>query len=280
MKTILAFCDSLCEPNPGDMHVGCWAKNEENEVLFATHKRIGYGTCNEAEYHALFSIVEMLEEKFQGNWPKVIIHSDSQLMTKQVTGKWQTTKPEIISLYNKAMALMAKYGFTVQWIPRENNAMADALAQQQRLKGSGRRYTLEDGRFRVHRNTPCVEIFTDKEMCKMLHTNRMSELKVQLEAELERSQTDFPSLLETLQSLQQESEKIQSGLPKMNGLIQEWVDSTFHMLTDHLDNFITLAKNEDDSVSTALQEFLTAMEEKQSHLAGEEDETAEEPAYA
>lgn len=284
-KIILAFCDSLCEPNPGDMHVGCWAKNERNEVLFAKHKRIGYGTCNEAEYHALFSIVAMLEEHFLGNWPTVVIHSDSQLMTKQVTGQWNTTKPEIIALYNKAMALQAKFGFTVKWIPRENNAVADALAQEERLKGSGRRFTMEDGRFRVHRNTPCVEIFTDKEMGKMLHTARMSELKVQLETELERERLDFPSLLETLESLQQESTKIHSGLPKLNGLIQEWVESTFHMLSGHLETFITLAKNKDDAVNPAVQEFLSAMKEKESlHIKNESGSEVEgvkyESAYA
>jgi len=276
MKTILAFCDSLCEPNPGDMHVGCWAKDDTNEVLFAKHKRIGFGTCNEAEYHALFTIVALLAETFGEAWPKVTIHSDSQLMTKQVNGVWNTTKPEMVALYNKAINLKNKYGFSVQWIPRENNAVADALAQEQRLKGSGRRYTMEDGRFRVHRNTPCVEVFTDKEMGKMLHTEKMSELKSQLEAELERRTIDFPSLQETLQSLQTESMRIHESLPKMNGLVQEWVDSTFSMLADHLDSFTEMTKKKDDAVKVALQEFLVAMEDRKEHGPETEDTEEEE----
>ena len=274
--SILAYCDSLCEPNPGDMHVGCWAKTEDGDVLFAEHKRIGFGTCNEAEYHALFSIVALLEKQFQGNWPKVTIHSDSQLMTKQVTGQWNTTKPEIIALYNRAMGLQTKYGFTVQWIPRENNAVADALAQEQRLKGSGRRFTLEDGRFRVHRNTPCVEIFTDKEMGKMLHTAKMSNLKEKIESELEKPQINFPTLHETLVAIQAETTRIHNTLPKMNGLVQEWVDSTFNLLGEHMNTFTTLAEQQDETVKPMFLEFLHAMEEKQVHHM---EDTEEEEAY-
>lgn len=262
MKKIQAFCDSLCEPNPGDMHVGCWAKTEENTVLFTKWKKIGFGTCNEAEYHALFTVVALLEEEFKGNWPEVIVHSDSQLMTKQVNEVWKTTKLEMIALCQKAIELKTKYGFKLQWIPRENNSVADALAQEQRLKGSGRRYTMEDGRFRVHRNTPCVEIFADKEMGKLLHTKKMGNLRHKLEVEMEASSIDFPSLCETLQAIQEESTKIQSGLPKMNSLVQEWIDSTFTLLTDQMSTFSELAKRENSAVKPMVIEFLHSMEER------------------
>ena len=254
------------------MHVGCWAKTENNTVLFTQWKKIGFGTCNEAEYHALFTVVALLEKEFQGNWPEVTIHSDSQLMTKQVNGLWNTTKPEMVALYQKAIELKNKFGFTLKWIPRENNSVADALAQEQRLKGSGRRYTMEDGRFRVHRNTPCVEIFTDKEMGKLLHTNRMGDLRHQLEAEMESPTINFPSLCETLTAIQAESSKIQSGLPKMNSLVQEWIDSTFTMLADQMNTFTDLAKEGNQAVKPMVIEFLHSMEEKNDLIHDPESE--------
>lgn len=261
MNKISAFCDSLCEPNPGEMHVGCWAKNENDEVLFSKHKRIGHGTCNEAEYYALFTIIEMLAEKLGDTWPTVIIHSDSQLMTKQVNRIWQTTKPEMVALFNRANKLQEKYGFTVKWIPRENNAVADALAQEQRLKGSGRRYTMEDGRFRVYKNTPCVEIFSDREMQKLLFNKTMQAAKERMEAELEHSVPSFTRLVTVIEELQMASIKVRQALPTSNSLVQDWINSTFTLLDGYLEEFLILTKEEDSLVLESMKEFLKCLQD-------------------
>lgn len=259
---IQAFCDSLCEPNPGDMHVGYWAKDANDNLLFAEHKKIGYGTCNEAEYHALFTIVAKLEEVLKGDLKShsITIHSDSQLMTKQMNGLWQVTKPEIAMLYGRGKRLQEAHGFNVQWVPRENNSVADALAQEERLKGSGRRYQLEDGRYRVHRNTPCVEVFSDREMGKLLHSSKMSLLKEELEGELESAKLNFRAITTTLTGIRQESMRIKHSLPKLNSLVEDWLTSTFTYLDSHLVEFIGQANVSSDDLRISVKEFFNFSE--------------------
>lgn len=255
---IQAFCDSLCEPNPGEMHVGYWAKDAQDNLLFAKHRKVGFGTCNEAEYHALFTVVAALAEHFgPGNWNgrQVTIHSDSQLMTKQLNGLWQVTKPEIAALYHRAKRLQDLHGFRVQWIPRENNSIADALAQEQRLKGSGRRYQLEDGRYRVHRNTPCVEIFSDREMGRLLHSDNMRQLKEDLEAGMEARELNFEQLKSTLAGIRLESRRLRDSLPQLNSLVTDWLTSTFSYLETNLDEFIEQTSQRDPAVCDSVREF-------------------------
>lgn len=259
---INAYCDSLCEPNPGEMHVGCWAKKVSgNEALFVKHRKIGHGTCNEAEYHALFTVVACLAEHFGDKpWPEVVIHSDSQLMTKQVNGLWKVTNSVMIALFNKSKQLQEKYGFKLQWIPRENNAVADALAQEQRLKGSGRRYLLEDGRHRVRPNTPCVEIFTDREMSKMLFSRELHELRDMLEGELDTPRPDYTKVYKSLRNMQSEVLKLKKRIPKTNNLVEGWMNSTFGLLNDTFDQFLIMARTEDDLLKENFNEFFSALQ--------------------
>lgn len=262
---ILAFCDSLCEPNPGEMHVGYWAKDTANNILFYKHRKVGFGTCNEAEYHALFTIVAALAEQLgKDAWTahQVTIHSDSQLMTKQINGLWQVTKPEIAALYHRAKRLQDLHGFKVQWIPRENNSIADALAQEERLKGSGRRYQLDDGRLRVHRNTPCVEIFSDREMGRLLHSEQMSQLKEDLEAGIEQSKIDFDRLGSTLMGIRLESQRLRDSLPKLNNLVTDWLTSTFAQLDQSMGEFLEQADQRDPALRESVREFFTHLRER------------------
>lgn len=251
---IHAYCDSLAEPNPGRMEGGIWAKDDKENVLFMENARMGHGTCNQAEYFALIHLLKKLQTVVKQP-AKIIIHSDSQLMTKQLNGLWKVTKADIKTLYKKVMIMRETLPFEVRWIPRENNAIADALAQENRLKGSGRQAMMEDGRFRVKKHTPCVELLADKEMSRLLRNPQLIELKEQVEGELQKQTVDYRRILTHLQGMKKESQAASKKIPHINNLADKWVRATMDHLDSHLDDLIGLARKKSSHLVDSFHDY-------------------------
>lgn len=93
-------------------------------------------TNNVAEYHSLILALEyLIELKADTNVfsdSTVSIRMDSQLVVSQVTGKWKINNARLLELSNRAKELMSKLSSSVDisWIPREQNKMADRLANE------------------------------------------------------------------------------------------------------------------------------------------------------
>lgn len=251
---ILAYCDSLAEPNPGEMEGGIWAKDENDKVLFMKNISMGHGTCNQAEYYALIHLLKKLKPLVKPG-DEVLIHSDSQLMTKQLNGLWRVTKSDIKMLYKKVMSIREELPFSIKWVPRENNAIADALAQENRLKGSGRQAMMEDGRFRVKRYTPCAELLGDRQMATMLCNRRLIDLREIVEGELQKPKVDYGRIVTQLKEMQMESANVVGQVPHINNLADKWIRATIDMLNDNLTDFIELANDRPDDFGEAFKEF-------------------------
>lgn len=260
MKTILAYCDSLCEPNPGKMEGGIWAKDDQENVLFMENISLGHGTCNEAEYYALIGLLAKLKTIITGN-PKITIHSDSQLMTKQLNGLWKVTNKDIKVLYRKVMAVKDQIPFDLKWIPRENNSIADAIAQENRLKDSGRQAMMEDGRFKAKKYTPCVELLSDKAMARILYNPELVDIKNNIEGILTSARPNLEEVEGLICEMQEEVEKMRGRVPHINNLADKWVNSTLDLLRETLNNFSDMAKINDPLLKDAVSEFFFASEE-------------------
>jgi len=252
--TIFAYCDSLAEPNPGQMEGGIWAKDDKENVLFMENVRMGHGTCNQAEYYAMVHLLKKLQATVKTP-ATVLIHSDSQLMTKQLNGLWKVTKSDIKALYKKVMMVRENFPFEIRWIPRENNAIADALAQENRLKGSGRQAMMEDGRFRVKKHTPCVELLADKEMSRLLRNGNLIQLKEQVEGELQKRTLNYGTILNHLESMRVESSAASQRLPHINNLADKWVKATMDHLNTHLEDLIVLANQQSHQIVDSFHDF-------------------------
>jgi probable phosphoglycerate mutase len=99
-----------------------------NFILFGNASLCGEGTSNEAEYLGLLAA---LEACVSHGVKKVRIHSDSQLVVKHVNGAYQAKKPELMKMLKMAQALLDKFeDWSLKWIPRKENKVADALVQQ------------------------------------------------------------------------------------------------------------------------------------------------------
>ncbi|CAL9006556.1 unnamed protein product, partial [Prunus brigantina] len=81
---------------------------------------------NEAEYEALLAGLRLAKELAI---KKLAIYSDSQLITNQASGEYMAKHPRMILYLDKVQELLKAFPtFTIQQVPRAENAHADALA--------------------------------------------------------------------------------------------------------------------------------------------------------
>ena|SRR3990167_311701 len=134
---IKAYFDGCCEPvNPGGYaSFGAVVFNDSNRIwdcsrMFTSKKGKERETSNNvAEYCGFVSILEFLIEK---NMTKehIKIYGDSNLVIQQMFGTWQMRKGFYIPTAIKAKKLLKKFSdIRGEWIPREENDIADELSK-------------------------------------------------------------------------------------------------------------------------------------------------------
>lgn len=126
MKVIVE-ADGGSRGNPGPAGYGAvvWSA-DRGRVLAEAKASIGRATNNVAEYRGL---IAGLEEAAQVGATEVIAQLDSKLVVEQMSGHWRVKHPDLIPLRERAVALARAFdGITYRWIPRAQNAHADALA--------------------------------------------------------------------------------------------------------------------------------------------------------
>ena len=120
--------DGVAIPNPCEMAIGVVLIENDNIITKISKKLPNNGTNNIAEYTALLTgIFKALEL----GWKKVSIEGDSKLVVNQINGTWRINKAHLENLYNKVINELSKFeSYTLKWIPREKNFIADELASK------------------------------------------------------------------------------------------------------------------------------------------------------
>jgi ribonuclease HI len=125
MKLIINT-DGLSKGNPGTAAIGATIKDERGKMLATISKRIGITTNNVAEYKALIAALQQAK-KMGGT--QVEIRADSELMIRQLNGRYKIKSEGLKPLYIEATQLLMKFEIvSLKHIPRELNAQADKLA--------------------------------------------------------------------------------------------------------------------------------------------------------
>ena len=91
-------------------------------------KYLGETTNNVAEYTALIAGLQSAIELDAS--ASIHVRMDSKLVIEQMSGGWKIKHPDMISLGAKVQELVRDREVTWQWIPREQNSRADALANK------------------------------------------------------------------------------------------------------------------------------------------------------
>ncbi len=124
---LILFIDGACKGNPGSAGIGVLVTDSDGATLAEIGEGIGQTTNNVAEYKAL---IRGLEEAKTRGAARVTVHTDSQLMARQMEGRYKINAPHLKALQVEAQALCRLFpgGVTLTHILREGNARADELA--------------------------------------------------------------------------------------------------------------------------------------------------------
>jgi len=128
VRRAFLYADGAARGNPGPAGAGAALVDEDGHVVGEAMRHLGHATNNVAEYTAL---IIGLEEARRHDVKDLEIRMDSKLVVEQMNGKWRIKHPNLKPLAMQAGALLASFPKRqIRHIPRDQNAIADALANR------------------------------------------------------------------------------------------------------------------------------------------------------
>ena len=133
---IHAHCDGGSRGNPGPSGYGAVITDAAGATLAELSEFLGVKTNNFAEYSGLLAV---LGWALANGHPQVKVVSDSELMVKQIQGKYKVNSPDLKPLWQQARERIQKLErFEISHALRHKNKEADALANAAMDRGMGR----------------------------------------------------------------------------------------------------------------------------------------------
>jgi len=121
------YTDGASRNNPGEAGIGVYILRD-GEPFEQIARYLGTTTNNIAEYTAA---IIGLEHAVRLGAGKVKLRADSELLVKQVNGLYKVKNEGLKPLHARLKELIAKIASVeVEYIPRERNKEADALANK------------------------------------------------------------------------------------------------------------------------------------------------------
>jgi ribonuclease HI len=127
------YIDGASRGNPGESAVGMVAIDGEGREIVRSGKRIGHGTNNGAEYAAFLEALEYLErrEREEGGLLRATIYSDSELLIRQLEGRYRVRAGNLQALYVRVMDILrSKPHIGIAHVKREENRIADWIVNR------------------------------------------------------------------------------------------------------------------------------------------------------
>jgi Ribonuclease HI len=124
---MVAYIDGGSRGNPGPAGLGAILRDAESGAVVAELARfLGVRTNNYAEWTA---VEDALHEALRLGATHVDLRLDSELVARQITGRYRVKHPDLKPIHASVMALLAQLGgYTVGHVPRELNKDADRLS--------------------------------------------------------------------------------------------------------------------------------------------------------
>ncbi len=128
MTCLTLWTDGGARGNPGPAGIGVVIRDASNAVVAEIAQYVGETTNNQAEYQAL---IAGLERALELGAREAIIHSDSELMVRQLEGTYRVKNEGLKPVFTKAKLLIARLDrVEIRHVRRELNCEADALVNQ------------------------------------------------------------------------------------------------------------------------------------------------------
>lgn len=121
------FFDGCSKGNPGRAGAGAVLYDTQGAEVFAESVFAGYNTTNnEAEYTGL---ILGLNEALKIGLSELQVRGDSQLVIRQMQGKYKVNSPKLAPLHQCASTLASKFAkIEFEHVYRDKNQRADALS--------------------------------------------------------------------------------------------------------------------------------------------------------
>ncbi len=127
-RVVKIYTDGCSRGNPGPAGIGILIINNDGREIKRISEYIGKATNNIAEYRAILRAVNECESrKIDG----VIFFTDSELIVNQLNKSYKVKDEKIKTLYVKLLNKLINFkNWSIKHIPREDNKIADFLANQ------------------------------------------------------------------------------------------------------------------------------------------------------
>jgi ribonuclease HI len=120
-----AAIDGGSRGNPGLAAWGVAVLDAAGECVEGYAGVLGHATNNVAEYHGLIEALRLARER---GAVRVEVVADSELIVRQVQGRYRVKQPDLKPLYAEAMRRIGELeSFRIRHVRRENNKEADRL---------------------------------------------------------------------------------------------------------------------------------------------------------
>ena len=135
-EILIAHCDGGSRGNPGPAGYGAVIEDSQGRILARLSEYLGKRTNNYAEYSALLGVLAWCLENKRS---RVRVIADSELMVKQMQGKYKVNSPDLRPLWEEARRRASRLErFEIAHTLRGGNKEADQLANDAMDRGMGR----------------------------------------------------------------------------------------------------------------------------------------------
>ncbi len=122
----IANIDGASRGNPGPASYAVVLRDPQGKIALELAKNIGRETNNVAEY---FALLAALDYAASHNIAALRVRSDSELLVRQMQGRYKVKSPDLKPLHERATKLSRQLQyFAIEHVRRELNRDADALA--------------------------------------------------------------------------------------------------------------------------------------------------------
>ena len=127
-QTLHIHIDGASRGNPGDAGFGVFVAAADGAPVAELYGYLGRATNNVAEYQAL---IHALRFALARGARVVRVFSDSELVVRQMSGRYKVKHPDMIPLHREASALLRRIDDArLTHVRREQNRDADRLANR------------------------------------------------------------------------------------------------------------------------------------------------------
>jgi ribonuclease HI len=128
MGKLTVNVDGGARGNPGPAAIGVVVRNDDGAIVEEVGETIGRTTNNVAEYRALLRGIELASAH---GADEVELIGDSELIVRQIEGRYKVKHADMKELHAKAKKMLAGFdSWSIRHVKRAQNADADRLVNE------------------------------------------------------------------------------------------------------------------------------------------------------